>query len=271
MANLWNLLLTQPLLNSLILLYKFTGDLGISIILLTVGLRLLMTPIIVPGLKISQKMQALGPELNKLKEKFKNDKSGLVAAQAELYKQHGVNPASGCLPQIVQLLVLIALYSVLNTTLKADNVGMIQNLNKNLYSVNRLASDFHISPSFLYLNLTKPDVFKIPGLAFPLPGIFLLLSALTQLISSKMMSPIVTAEKKVADKTSGSADDTMVEAQQQMLVMFPLMTLIIGFQFPSGLVLYWFVFSLLSIIQQYSISGWGGVTPWFKRLHLLKS
>jgi membrane protein insertase Oxa1/YidC/SpoIIIJ len=90
-------------------------------------------------------------------------------------------------------------------------------------------------------------------------------------LSSKMMSPVVATEKKLAEKTETSTDDAMVEAQQQMLIMFPLMTLLIGYKFPSGLVVYWFIFSLLSMIQQYLITGWGGLAPWLQKASLLKS
>ena len=271
MSQLWNLILFHPLLNSLVLLYKFTGNLGWSIVLMTIGLRLLMNPLIVPSLKITKKIQELTPELAKLKEQYKGDKQGLITAQAELYKKHGANPASGCLPQIVQLVILIALFSVFNLILKVEDTPISQRLNPSLYSFNQLSSDFKISTDFLYLNLTKPDTFSIPGLPFKIPGFFLILSALTQLFSSKMMSPTISAEKKIAQKTETSTDDTMVQAQQQMLIMFPIMTLVIGYNFPSGLVVYWFIFSLASMYQQYSISGWGGMAPWLKKLNLLKS
>jgi YidC/Oxa1 family membrane protein insertase len=270
-SQAWNLILYQPLLNSLVFLYKLTGDLGWSIILLTLVLRFIMTPLIVPSLKITKKVQELGPEINKLKEQYKNDKQGLITAQAELYKKHGANPASGCLPQIIQLLVLIALYSVFNLILKVDGKTAAQKLNPQLYSINRISTNYKISSSFLYLNLTKPDTFKLPGTSLPLPGLFLLLAALTQFLSSKMMSPVISAEKKIADKSETSTDDAMVEAQQQMLIMFPLMTLLIGYKFPSGLVVYWFIFSFLSMIQQYLVSGWGGLTPWLKKANLVKS
>jgi YidC/Oxa1 family membrane protein insertase len=200
-SQAWNLILYQPLLNSLVFLYKLTGDLGWSIILLTLVLRFIMTPLIVPSLKITKKVQELGPEINKLKEQYKNDKQGLITAQAELYKKHGANPASGCLPQIIQLLVLIALYSVFNLILKVDGKTAAQKLNPQLYSINRISTNYKISSSFLYLNLTKPDTFKLPGTSLPLPGLFLLLAALTQFLSSKMMSPVISAEKKIADKS----------------------------------------------------------------------
>jgi len=269
--QLWNTLLIEPLLNSLISLYRLTGNLGISIILLTIALRFLMTPLVLPSLKLSKKIQELAPELAKLKEKFKDNKQGLVTAQAQLYKDHGANPASGCLPQVLQLLILVALFSVFNSILNTDSQPLSEKLNPQLYSFNKLQSDFQVNSSFLYLNLTKPDTFSISGLPIPLPGLFLLLSAITQLINSLMTSPVYKSEKKIADKTKESTDDAMVEAQKQMSYLFPLMTLFIGFQFPSGLVLYWIVFSVFSSIQQYFVSGWGGLKPWLIKLNLIKS
>lgn len=270
MSELWTLVLTQPLLNSLIGFYKLTGDLGWSIIFLTVALRLAMTPLILPGLRISKKIAELAPELAKLKDKHKDNKQEFMLAQAQLYKQHGANPASGCLPQIVQILVLIALFNVFNSILNSTGFSP-DKLNPHLYSFNRLPQDFRLSTSFYQLDLIKPDVIPLPSLPLPLPGIFLLLSAAVQLISSKMMTPVIAAEEKVAKKTPGESDDAMVAVQQQMLYMFPLMTIVIGYQFPLGLVLYWLVFSAVSIVQQYYATGWGGLEPWLRRLNLLKS
>lgn len=271
MSNLWQTLFFLPILNALIALDRLTGNLGWSIVLLTVLLRFIMTPLILPGLRISKKMQELQPELNKLKEKYKDDKQGLALAQAELYKQHGANPAAGCLPQVLQLVVLIALYNALNSVLQTKAAQLISHLNPLLYSFNQLPADYHLSTNFFYLNLVKPDVFHLPGFPVPLPGLFLILAAAVQFLSSKMMSPVVAAEQKVAQKTSSDTDDAMVQMQQQMLYMFPLMTIIFGFQFPSGLVLYWVVFSLVSMVQQYYAAGWGGLAPWLKRFHLVKS
>ncbi len=84
------------------------------------------------------------------------------------------------------------------------------------------------------------------------------------------MSPLINKEKKIAEKTAPEADDAMAAAQQQMIILFPLMTIFVGFQFPSGLVLYWLVFSLMAMIQQYTVTGWGSLTPWLKRLNLVK-
>lgn len=271
MANLWNTLLYHPLVNSLVFLAKYTGDLGWSIIWLTVGLRIAMTPLVIPSLKSGKKMAELAPELEKLKAKFKDDKQGLVTAQAELYKQHGLNPTAGCLPQILQILVLIALFNAFNTVLKPNGHDLVTNLNPILYASNQLPVDFQLSTKFYSWDLAKPDTISVPGLPLPLPGILLLFTGLVQFLSSKMMLPAAKKQEKLAEKTEGTNDDMMAATQQQMLYMFPLMTIIFGYRFPTGLVLYWLVFSLVSIFQQFTVSGWGGLAPWLRRLGLLKS
>jgi len=86
-----------------------------------------------------------------------------------------------------------------------------------------------------------------------------------------MMAPVIKEEKKIAKKTEGSTDDMQVAMQSSMTYMFPLMTLVLGLNFPFGLVLYWSLFSLWQLIQQYQTSGWGGLTPWLLKLGLVKS
>jgi len=270
MLELWNLSLYHPLVNTLVWLTVLTGNLGLAIIALTVFLRLVMTPLILPGLKLNKKIQELAPEVAELKAKYPNDKQALALAQAELYKSHGANPAAGCLPQIIQILVLIALFNALNFLLKTNGSDLVSRLNPLLYSFNRLPDDFHLSTGFLYMELDKPDVLKLPGLPIPLPGLFLILSAVAQLISAQMMLPSVSTAQKVAEKTPAAEDDAMVSAQKQMIYMFPVMTIVIGFSFPSGLVLYWFIFSLIAAVQQYLVTGWGGLTPWLKKLQMVK-
>ena len=271
MNNLWNLLLFHPLVNALIFLAHYTGNLGWSIIWLTVGLRLVMTPLIIPSLKSGKKMAELAPELAKLKTQYKDDKKGLVTAQAQLYKQHGFNPASGCLPQIIQIVVLIALFNAFNSVLQPNGADLVSKLNPLLYANNQLAADFKLSTKFYNLDLTKPDVVRLANLPLPVPGLLLLFTGLIQLLSSKMMLPAVKKLETQADKTEDTTDDMMAATQTQMLYMFPVMTIIFGYQFPSGLVLYWLVFSVVSMFQQYTVTGWGGLTPWLVRLRLIKS
>jgi len=269
---MWHTLLYQPLVNGLILFYKiFFNNLGLAIIALTLVIRLLLIPLTTPSLKAAQKMKELAPQLEKLKRKYKNDKQAFARAQLELFRQHGANPAAGCLPQIIQLIVLIALFQAFQQVLRANGQETITRLNEVLYPFLRLSQGTVINLKFLYLDLSKPDLVRLPFSVFrlpALPGVFLFLAALTQFLTSKMMSPAVSAARQQAEKTPKKEDDMATMMQQQMLYMFPLMTLLIGFTFPSGLVLYWLVFSLFQMGQQYKTGGLGGLEPWIKKLKI---
>jgi len=268
MSQLWHLLLYQPLVNALIFLYQFLfHNLGLALIVLTVAIRLALFPLTRSSMKAASKMRELAPELEKSKKKYGKDKQAYAKAQMELYKQHGANPAAGCLPQIVQLIVLIALYQAFIQVLRVDG-DVIQKLNQVLYPQLQLPAETVINTKFLYLDLGTPDVFRLPGIPIPLPGFFLLAAALAQLVYSKMMMPAIAVAKEEAAKTPGMADDMATSMQSQMTYMFPLFTLFIGYSFPSGLVLYWFTFSLLMAVQQYFIAGWGGLEPWLRKLKL---
>lgn len=253
---MWNTFFYQPLVNALIFFYQFLGqNLGLAIIGLTVAIRGILTPLTLPSMKSAQKIKDLQPELNKLKEKYGKDKQVFAQKQLEFYKEKGVNPAAGCLPQIVQLVILIALYQAFNQVLQPDG-NIIDKLNLVLYPQLQFSPDAALNSRFLYLDLTKPDLFTIPAIKIgqfvidKLPGFFLLASAITQFFSSKLMMPAAQVSQEKSKLTEGAGDDMAVAMQKQMLYLFPIMTLFIGFTFPSGLVLYWFVFSLFMLIQQ---------------------
>lgn len=251
MLNLWFFLLYQPLVNVLIFFYKIFGNnLGLAIVFLTLLVRFLTTPLIRPQIEAAKKMREIAPQLEKLKRKYKNDKQKLAKAQVELYKNVGINPAAGCLPQVVQIFVLIALFQAFNQVLKTDGLQAIEKLNQVIYPQLKLDRKSSLNFKFLWLDLTKPDIIKIPN--FPsLPGVFLLLSVITQFFLSKQMTNQTNVSKIAAKETKGKEDDFTVAMQTQMNYMLPLMTLIFGYSFPSGLVLYWLVFSLYSLVQQY--------------------
>jgi YidC/Oxa1 family membrane protein insertase len=249
--NIGFVLLYQPLLNLLVWLSLVSGNLGWAIVALTLLIRFLLLPLTLPSLRAAAKMKELAPRLEKLKKKYQNDKQKLMKAQMDLYRSVGVNPAAGCLPQIVQIIILIALFNVFNKAL-ASSVQMAEVISKDLYSFVHLSPDFQFNTRFFYLDLTKPDVIKIGGLP-PLPGVFLILSVLAQFFSAKLMMPTVKKQEKVAEKTPGKEDDFASMMQKQSLYLFPLMTLLIGYRFASGLVVYWLVFSLFTLLQQWVI------------------
>lgn len=264
-------ILIQPLANGLILFYRLLGNnMGLAIIGFSLLLRLALSPLTRPYMESMKKMKEFAPQLEKLKRKHKGDKVKQAQAQAEFYKQKGINPGAGCLPYLLQIVILIAFFNVFTRTL-APNGDVVAKFNELLYSPLKFSVNETINTGFLYLDVTKPDTISIPSLPFSVPGPILILAALVQLISAKIMSPYVEAEEKVAKKTKEGMDDIQVAMQRSMVFTFPLMTLVIGMRFASGLALYWLLFSLYQAIQQYGSSGWGGLTPWAGRLGLLKS
>lgn len=253
---MWHTLFYQPLVNALIFFYQFLGqNLGLAIIGLTLFIRGALTPLTLPSLRSAQKLRQLQPELEKLKKKHGKDRQQFAQKQLQFYKKHGVNPAAGCLPQIIQIVILIALFQAFNQVLR-PNGDIIASLNEILYQPLQLASDTFINSKFLYLDLTQPDLFNLPELKLgPLtitkfPGLFLLAAAITQFLSSKMMLPATKASEAKAEKTKEQTDDMAAAMQKQMLYLMPVMTLFIGFRFPSGLVLYWLTFSIFMLVQQ---------------------
>jgi len=240
--------ITNIIYQALLFFYRlFGGNLGLSIIALTLLIKVVLLPLVIPTIKSAKKMQELKPALDKLKAKH-TDKTKLQQAQLELYRQHGINPAAGCLPQIVQIIVLIALYQVFMKFLGQSEVGGIT-----------------LNPSFFYLNLNKPDPFYI------LP----ILAGATQFIFSLMMQSGLEAHVKNPQKSTEKKkeEDSLEMAQSmqtQMVYMMPIMTSVISFNFQSGLVLYWVISTVFSIIQQYYFSGWGGLVPFLAKFRIIK-
>lgn len=269
--NIFDILLVQPLTNGLIFFYKVLGqNLGIAIIGFSLFLRFILNPLTKPYMESMKKMKEYGPQLEKIKSKYKGDKQKQLQAQTEFYRQKGVNPSSGCLPYLLQIIILIALFNVFTRVL-AINGDTVSKFNELLYEPLKFSQNETVNSRFLYLDVAKPDVFKFDFLPFPLPGPILLFSAIIQLISAKMMGPYIEMTEKLAKKTKEKEDDIATVMQSSTIYTFPLFTIIFGINFPSGLALYWLLFSLFQAIQQYKSSGWGGMTPWIKKINLLKS
>jgi YidC/Oxa1 family membrane protein insertase len=245
-------MITDFIREVLIQLQGWTGNLGLSILLFTFIIRSLLIPLALPSLKSQKKMKAMQPELRKLKEKFKDDKKGYQMAQMELMKKYNANPLSGCLPQILQIALLIFLYRVL--------VGFLAHAEIN---------GVPIDPHFLWLDLTKPD----KTFVFPI------LAGITQLILSVMILPggeipdvvpndAKTKQLKEANKKEEDTAEMASAMQQQMLFLMPVMTAFIALRFPSGLTLYMIATTIFSIVQQYFISGPGGLVEYSQKVVL---
>lgn len=270
-GDIFNTIFLSPIINLLVLIYRFLdslhlpGALGWAIVILTVLIRFLIWPFIASQLRSTSKIAALKPHLEALSKKHKGDKQALASAQMALYKEHGVNPAGGCLPSLIQLPAVIALYQTIQSLF--DPSQGLGKINGFLYSpswkLDQLP-DLH----FLGVNLaSKPSDFMQAG-------VFLLfvpiLTALLQFAQSKMMAPKALKpypeDSKKELKEKAAQQDTMSAMQSQMTFMMPLMIGYFSFSFPIGISIYWNTFTVIGIIQQYLISGWGGLEPWVKRL-----
>lgn len=254
---MWQQFLYHPILNLLVFFYKVLfNNLGLAILAMTLVSRAALIPLTLPTFKAAKKQKDLMPEIKKLQEKHKGSKEKLAKAQMELYRKHGVNPAAGCLPQILQLVILIALYQAFIQVLSNDGQAILK-LNEILYfDFLKLDPARTINTSFVFWNLSQPDRF------FILP----VLAGLFQLLLSKMMQPAVAVASEKAKKTPDKSDDLMYTMQGQMLYLMPLMTIFIGWKLPAGLVLYWLVTTVFSLVQQYFVSGWGGLELWLRKI-----
>lgn len=273
--NIFQIILIQPLTNGLILFYNLLWqNMGLAIIGFSLFLRFATNPLTLPYMASMKKIKEIEPLVKKLKLKYGSDQKGLMAAQTELYKQKGINPSAGCLPYILNIVIMIALFNVFTHVLSTNSDSMSK-LNSLLYAPLKMSENAKLNTNFLYLDVKVPDTInKFVGLEdkkpFPIPGPMIILAGLLQFLSAKMMAPLVKKEEKVAKGTSGQADDMAVAMQSSMIYTFPLMTIFFGVSFPSGLALYWLLFSVFQMYQQYKSSGWGGLTPFIQKLGLVK-
>jgi|SRR3989344_5005974 len=262
-----------PILNVLMGFYSLLTTLhilfplGFSLILLTVAIRLILNPLTASQIKSTQKLAKLKPELDKLNQQYKDDKQRLHQEQLRLYQQAGINPAAGCLPLIIQMPILIALYNLFFQLLTNGNMTkVISEVNKVVYFPFLKINSFDLN--FFGLNLSdKPSDWQSRGWWLLLVPV---ITALLQYWQTKMMTPgIQKSEVSIpasAEATSGKqksgkgekeekkGEDMGQTMQKQMAIMMPLMIGFFAYSFQLGLSLYWNTFTLFGIIQQYKLA-----------------
>ncbi|MFH1182790.1 MAG: YidC/Oxa1 family membrane protein insertase [Candidatus Moraniibacteriota bacterium] len=271
LGTLYNEILYRPLLNLLVELYNIFGDFGIAIIVVTIIVRAILYPVAKKSLVHQKQLKKIQPKMKELQEKHKDDKEKLTAEMMALYKEHNFNPASGCLPMIIQFIILIALYRVfitgidLDTNYLYDFVAHPGKLNTSFFGLFDLGTKS--------MNVNFGELFKGSfgkGLEILNWGgvVLAMLAGAAQFLQTKLM--ITTREKKKEEEkpqekpaekpakggsASGGKSDGMPDMAEalnkQMLYFFPLMTIYIGVILPAGLALYWVVSTALLIGQQY--------------------
>ncbi len=229
MTQLFHTILYQPLLNFLVFLYNIIPghDFGVAIIILTIFIRLILWPLSKKGIAGQKAMSLLQPKIAALKEKYKENKQEMAKATMELYKQEKINPLSSCLPMLVQLPILIALYWVLMAVLKSEKLDLLYPFVAHPGTIKTVA--------FGFFELAKPS------------WALAVLAGAAQFWQAKMLPMTPPAVKGEGSKDEGMA----VMMNKQMMYMMPVMTVFIGGTLPAGLTLYWLATTLATAGQQW--------------------
>lgn len=221
---MWNLILSV-FINFMLLVYRFFGQYTIvAIAVVTLIVRLALLPLTLKQQQTSKRMQEIQPQMQKLQKKYANDREKLAQEQLKLYQEAGMNPAGGCLPLLLQLPLLFALYQSIIRVLAVTPMELLR-LSQNVYSAG-MASLIPLQSQFLWLDLGEPDPY------FILP----VLVVITQWISQKLLSPPATDERAAA-------------MNQQMQIMMPLMFGFISISYASGLSIYFIISNLVTLLQ----------------------
>ena len=221
----WYYFLTKPFFYILDFLYHLIGNMGWAILLFAAILRLLMFPIANKSYESMSKMKKLQPKMQELQELYKDDKMALQRATMELYSREKVNPASGCLPLFIQIPIFFSLYKVLNIAIEirhAPFIGWVQDLSA--------PDPLTIST---WAHIYVPSLLDI--------GVWPLIYGLTMFIQQKL------------NPAPANKD------QARMMAMMPLIFMIMFAHFAVGLVIYWTLSNILSVIQQRYIMYKNGV------------
>lgn len=255
----------QILMQILNILNGFTGNYGVAIILLAVIIKLVLYYPTYQQLKSMKDLQKVQPELKKLQEKYKEDPKQFQAEQMDLFKRHKINPLGGCLPLIIQMPILWAMFTTIKKlqeiaslyvvyTIKSEPVyfnkvvdlmvKIMPNAKTDHISIDNFVSDI-LKVKFLWINPAFAE--KVNGLFnYHIIGSNLFLSNDIPLIILYGISMFISQKMTVVDAKTA-------ESQKMMNLMMPIVFTFILFGFPSALILYWLVFNILSIIQQYLI------------------
>ena len=218
----WFYFFTKPLFFIIDYLFKYSGNFGIAIVLITIGIRLLFFPLANYSFRSMAKMKAVQPEMVRLKELHKEDKVKLQQEMMALYRKEKINPASGCLPVLIQIPFFFAIYKMLFISLEMRHqpfFGWIKDLS---------AQD-------------PTSLFNIFGLIPWDPPSFLIIGIWPILMGASMW---------VQQKLNPAPADPI---QAKIFAFFPIFLTVILASFPSGLVVYWTVNNILTITQQWVI------------------
>ncbi len=222
---MWDVVIVRPILNTMLLLYKYLGgETIIAVALVTLVLRILVTPLMLKQQQAARKQQELRPKITEIQKKYKDDPQKLMEEQRKL----GLNPLGGCLPSLVQLPLMIGLYQAIIRALASTPLQMLE-LPRDIYRwIPSFSSLIPLKSQFLWLDLALPD----PLLILPI-----LVVATSWFYQKLITPPALDAQSEAMNK--------------QMMLMMPLMMGFFSLQYASGLAIYFLITNLIGILQYY--------------------
>ncbi len=263
LAPYWNFLLVHPLLSLLVGAYDLIPDFGFAIVFVTVLIRVILYPLYVTQIRSQRAMQEIGPAMKELQAKYGKDKQRIGEEQMKLYRERGVNPAMGCLPLLLQMPILFAMYAAflqapqLNAEQLRGAIWAFIPVPQAATALGHLDMAAHWLPWIR--SCTQAGGVVVQGLAcrnadIGIPGGLVLpaFAGLFQLIASLMAMPV----------NQPKSDDPQTRMTQSMSYYFPLITVFFAYQYQSGLAVYWVTSTFIQIVQQYFVSGWGQLPRW---------
>lgn len=237
LSYIYNEAIYRPLFNLMVWFYNIIPghDIGAAIVLLTLFVRFLLYGMNSKSIKSQRQLQEIQPKIREVQQKYKEDKETQAKKLMELYQKNKINPLSGCLPLLIQLPILIALYQVFMNGFKDESLSL-------LYQ-NYVFNPGHLNPvSLNFVDLSVPNAY----LAF--------IAGMLQYYQTKMLMGKKKDKEESREKAAdGEAPDFAKMMNQQMVYIMPVMTFVFALSFPSGLALYWAVTTAFAIIQQYLI------------------
>lgn len=234
MAEAWNLIIADPILNGLTALAGLlSGNFGLAIIIFTVIVRVLLLPVTLRQLRSTKSMQTLQPKIQALQKKYGRNKQKLQQEMMALYKEAGVSSVGCVWPMLIQFPIWIALYQSIIKALATVPENLLS-LSQHLYSWSLVKQVIPLDNHFLWLNLAVSD---------------------STLILAVLVGGTMWVQQKMV--TAPTTDPKQRSTNQMMLLMMPFMFALFTLTFPSGLALYWAISNVIGIGIQYLVTGWG--------------
>jgi YidC/Oxa1 family membrane protein insertase len=246
---MWDTVIINPMVNTLLWIYSVIGSFGVSIIIFTILIRLITHPLTASQMKSAQGMQELqkSKEFQEIQKKYKDDKEKFSREQMRLYQEKGINPLGSCLPTVIQFPIIIGLYQAIIRAL-AVTPAQLLDLSKHIYPFVNGSALIPLDNHFLWMTLSDPERLNIFGYGIPILAIIVVV---TTYLQSKLMTPTM------------QAGDQGAQMSQAMNLYMPFLMGYLALTFASGLSIYFVTSNVVGVIQYAALGkiNWRNLLP----------